>query len=518
MFFRKYNLTISAEEIAQLCSVHRAHHVEDAYYSKLHELIINPNEVEVSPEICSVNRWFPSLEAWMDYYKIADFHTKTEFFLKNYCSEPLTWLIYHLNIDVTNDQNLRQLFMHKLKFICHNKITQNGAWEYPDTFFFYFVYQNIEVIKMCVTFHDTRFIFELIKFLDACEKHACIIDETKFNNIRRFVINSFFTPERPLTSLLQILNFFIEIKNNRAIAYFDSKNTLPITMELCETSNLNSEENNEIIFDYKKHFQSSEICNEPIEKFISSEWKSDEKKTRYFEKIKVGSKFIGGNLYEIILLPDEPNLIIFHISCIFIHESMRGKGITNPLIFTLPLALKEKFKDKTIICVFQSLSVGSFNLVKGLPFYPKYTNSYLDQLARKIFPHIQPYGKLKQGPMVCYSEIKVGMKITENKSNTQKDPSINELLLSYFKDTELNKETHRGVLIMLLVNSQLQNQYRKYCKKMNFSGENHVHQVSEKILSFFMKRLSDRSNSPPINNSNFSKETSLVKFRGKYYV
>jgi hypothetical protein len=291
-------------------------------------------------------------------------------------------------------------------------------------------------------------------------------------------------PERPFQQPNTLIFLDMKFSDQRIKTTLMSGNQI-IKLEMCESPTLTTVEFNHLFQLYRHYFEPSPTLKGTIEDFFSYEVKGNMK---FVESIKLdNNKLAGMNLYEIIIDAKFPDTIFVHISCIFVQENLRGLGLTDPLVTSLPHAMPKLFETKNIVYVFQSISYGSARLVEGLAeYFPKFRTPYSSMIANTIIHHIQRDAVLTDKPMQSSSAIEVQVvKPPENKVIATKLPKSREIFFNQLRGINIaskGKKTpyeHIGVLFMVKVSKESQDKYLASAKLLGFDGERYLDSLAK---------------------------------------
>ncbi len=305
-----------------------------------------------------------------------------------------------------------------------------------------------------------------------------------------------------------------------------------IEFELFHAKYLTESESKEIYFLYERGFKPSKVIEKDMPHFFAEEFtcRKDEKqltgKDKFVEKISFNGKPQGVNLYEIVVDEKHKDVIFLHISCVLMEKEVRGKGLTNPLVFASSFALQKLFPDKIVVCVYQAISYGSANLVKNIKYFPKYS-PFLSQLAPVIIDHIQHQpstvqGKLlRQDGIVCCSPIEVECVPEESKGKPVDPNDVSRLLFEKMRGRTLSSEddNHLGVLIMLLAGDELFVQFATLCQQAKLEPLLFIDRFAETFLKplseteAFSKLVSEKK--PEMSRELCLVKVSAMLFNGK---
>jgi hypothetical protein len=320
------------------------------------------------------------------------------------------------------------------------------------------------------------------------------------------IVGMFTKPNRGINKLFQVSSFERQTLNGVIYTRLKS-NTELVELELHETSTLMNNDKLKKIFElYEKFFKLSPICKTTLEEFFKYEINGP---LKFFEIINWNGKFAGAHLYEIIVLKDS---ITLHISCLFTEEYIRGRGITNPLVFTLPITLQDLFSQKNIDYVIQCIAVGSHKLVEGLVYFPMYRTHKMTEKAIEILPHIQRNPNLSSDPVTYtntptsfYSEIEVEL---NEDSKTPKTENHHSRFFNRLRGNPDAKDNNRGIEVIGQVNDQLVSRYKVDIQAMNIDSNAFVKDMSNHLR----EKLKDLK---PEDNSNV--EVAVPEYKKLYW-
>jgi hypothetical protein len=269
--------------------------------------------------------------------------------------------------------------------------------------------------------------------------------------------------------LAEVISFEVKSVDKRMFTHLELKDN-PIDFEFCGTHLLTPAEMKNVYVKYLEYFEGSKTLQGTLEDFFKYEVEGP---LKYIELIKSKGVLVGVNLYEVVMLKDDPNTIFLHISCLFIDEKFRGLGLTNPLAISPNFELKKLYPDKNIVCVYQSISYGSASIVKNISYYPKFQPDFFKKIAPKIVDHIQRNAKFIELPGGGYSEIEVQNRMIAGKA--VQGLTYKDFLFNRQRDLIIvGEERHRGVLIMFEVNDESRNEFYKLMTQMKLNPDAYV--------------------------------------------